>query len=633
MTVVVGAAGHIDHGKTTLLRVLTGIDADRLPEERRRGMTIDVGYAHLRLPDGEELDFVDVPGHERLVANMLVGAGEVDAALLVVAADDGPRAQTLEHLELIDGLGIAVGLAAVTKIDQADPDRVVAVVEAVADLLGRTSLAGSPVVAVSSVIGHGLDELRSALVDVRDRVRRRAIPGPARPARLAVDRVFTIRGRGTVVTGTLRGGPLARGDPLRLEPGGARLRAREVQVHNKTVDAVVEGGRVAVNVAGDAEVSRGDVLTEDPEVRASNDLAVVLRRPPHLDPRAPAPEWPPPAGSAVRLHLGTAALDGRIGRGRRDVVDLPDGRRIARIRLVRPIAAANGDRFVLRRPSPAATLAGGFVLDASPPAGPSRRRASAERLGALANAPGSATGAATALAAALLELHGVLAAPDGVASPSVPTIGGHHLAPDVLADLEDRAMALVGARDVDGSVAGHRLAELRMALVRGLRREVTVEPRAAASIVMAVLDRLVESGRLDRDGDLIRLAGGDRPSLPPATLASMDRLEHALATAAPPALGEAARTAGCPSEGIRALEASGRIVRLDADLAYAASTYRDLEATAVRLATPGPLSPAALRDATGTSRKYVMALLEELDRRGMLARTPTGHVRGPRAGR
>ncbi len=241
MTVVVGTAGHIDHGKTSLLRALTGIDADRLPEERRRGMTIDVGYAHLDLPDGSQLDFVDVPGHDRLVGNMLVGAGEVDAALLVVAADDGPRAQTLEHLELLDALGIGEGIAVVTKIDLVDEARTVEVVEAVRRLLARTTLAGSPVLAVSSSRGDGLDELREALVGLRDRVlgptgaARDAAPGdpatgdPATgmPVRLAIDRVFSVKGRGVVVTGSLRGGRLARGTSLyaragRLDRAGAR---------------------------------------------------------------------------------------------------------------------------------------------------------------------------------------------------------------------------------------------------------------------------------------------------------------------------------------------------------------------------------------------------------------------------
>jgi selenocysteine-specific elongation factor len=636
MSVVVGTAGHIDHGKTTLLRALTGIDADRLPEERRRGMTIDVGYAHLRLPDGDELDFVDVPGHERLVGNMLVGAGEVDAVLVVVAADDGPRAQTIEHLELVDCLGIEIGLAAVTKVDQADPARVAAVVRAVTDLLGRTSLAGSPVVAVSSVTGRGLDELRDALDAVRDRVRASRGPAPGRTARLAVDRVFTIRGRGTVVTGTLRGGRLSRGDLLRLEPAGLRLRARELQVHGHTVGAIDDGGRLAVNLAGEGAPSRGDVLTNDPDVRASVRLATVLRRPPHLDPRQPVPDWPPPGGSAVRVHLGTATVDGRIGRGTREVLDLPDGRRVAWIRLDRPIAAASGERIVLRRPSPAATLAGGVVLDASPPAGPSRRRASPERLAVMATAP------AAALAAARLDLYGVLPDPGGTAGGGTAiagtasggaAVGGFSLAADVLADVEDRAVAEVAAEPADALSPGHRLADVRAALAGRLRRIVSVDRRAAAAIASAVLDRLVAAGRLDRDGDVLRPAGHPGPALPVATLASMDRLERLLAAAGPPGLADAARMAGCPPEGIRALESAGRIVRLGPDLAYAASTYRDLEATAMRMATSAPLNPAALRDATGTSRKYVMALLEELDRRGVLARTAAGHVPGPRAGR
>ena len=217
MTVVVGTAGHIDHGKTTLLRALTGIDADRLPEERRRGMTIDVGYAHLILPSGEAIDFVDVPGHDRLVGNMLVGAGEIDAALLVVAADDGPRAQTVEHLALLDALAIRDGIAVVTKADVAGPERTAEVVAAVGRLLDGTSLAGSPVLAVSAVSGEGLGAVRTALADLSARV---AMPAAgsvpvtmAGGARLAIDRVFAVKGRGVVVTGTLRGGSSPEATP------------------------------------------------------------------------------------------------------------------------------------------------------------------------------------------------------------------------------------------------------------------------------------------------------------------------------------------------------------------------------------------------------------------------------------
>ncbi len=333
MTVVVGTAGHIDHGKTTLLRALTGIDADRLPEERRRGMTIDVGYAHLTLDDGSTIDFVDVPGHDKLVGNMLVGAGEIDAAMLVVAADDGPRAQTLEHVALLDALGIAPAIAVVTKIDAVPPDRVEEVRGQVAALLVSTSLTGAPVLAASGATGEGVDAVRSALGELQGRV------GLAsRPPTLAIDRVFTVKGRGVVVTGTLRGGPLARGDDLRLVPGERSVRIREIQVHGTAVERVDEGGRTALNLAGvaEADLHRGMVLTADPTVAATDRLLAVFRT------------------SVVdrtrgRMHAGTAAVDATVGRSGRDALMLPDGRAAGIVRLAAPIALRPGDRFVVRR--------------------------------------------------------------------------------------------------------------------------------------------------------------------------------------------------------------------------------------------------------------------------------------------
>ena len=397
MTVVIGTAGHIDHGKTTLLRALTGIDADRLPEERRRGMTIDVGYAHLGLPDGSELDFVDVPGHDRLIGNMLVGAGEIDAAMLVVAADDGPRAQTREHLELLDALSIDAGVAVVTKTDLSAPDRAAEVAEAVMRLLEGTALRAAPVFLVSSVDGSGLDELRSGLVDLRDRVLARAA-GPMRASpgrsRLAIDRTFTVKGRGAVVTGTLRGGPLTHGSTLLVLPGGRAARARELQVHGATVDSA-ERGRVAINLAGleAGALERGLVLTDDPAVASSDRLLVGLAR--HL-----------PDRTRARVHLGTASVDGALSRSGRDAIDLTDGSVAAILRLAGPVAAAPGDRFVLRRPSGDHRVVGGIVLDVAPPRGVSRRRQTADRVAALASAIGGGDG--TAAAAARLELHGAV---------------------------------------------------------------------------------------------------------------------------------------------------------------------------------------------------------------------------------
>src|SRR5262245_45091556 len=325
MTIVIGTAGHIDHGKTTLLRALTGIDADRLPEERRRGMTIDVGYAHMSFDDGVELDFVDVPGHDRLIGNMLVGAGEIDAAMLVVAADDGPRPQTLEHLALLDALGIEDGVAVVTKADLVDQVRVDEVTEQIHDLLRSTSLSRARVLRASAVTGTGIEDLRAALRGLHEAVAARwradgsggdgsgadgtGADGSG-PLRLAIDRVFSAKGRGVVVTGSVRGGPVRAGSSLRREPGGDVVRVREVQVHGEPRDGH-DGGRTALNLAGmpgDA-VRRGDVLTTDPRLRGADRL--LVRAVPSMADNRP---WPPKQGAVLRLHIGTDQVDGRVRR-------------------------------------------------------------------------------------------------------------------------------------------------------------------------------------------------------------------------------------------------------------------------------------------------------------------------------
>jgi selenocysteine-specific elongation factor len=627
MTIVIGTAGHIDHGKTSLLRALTGIDADRLPEERARGMTIDVGYAHLSLPDGTELDFVDVPGHDRLVGNMLVGAGEIDVALLVVAADDGPRAQTREHLELLDALGTEDGLVVVTKADVVSPGRVDEVVEDVRRLVAPTSLCGSPIVPVSTLTGDGLEAVLAALVELRDRTRdRQAVatpPGHATGSRLAIDRVFSIRGRGTVVTGTLRGAPIERGAILRVVPGppDRPARVREVQVHGRAVDRAGPG-RVALNVAGEGidGLERGTVLTTDASVIASDRLLVALRPSAVLPGEAGSstgrPGGLPADRTAVTIHLGTARVPGVVGRGGRDAIDLGDGEASAILRLDRPVAVRPGDRFVLRRQSPVQTLAGGRVLDPAPPRGVARRRTTPERLRALAGAPA----VSEAWQTARLELHGAL---DG--APSA-------IAPDVAAAIDDALVAAVDLRP------GIHVAELVRSGVVELRRRVSLPGRSADGaedagrrIVGVRLERLVADGRLTREADRVAPPGVVDRGPSPALSAAMDRLVAALSGATPPPLGQAARETGCPPEGIRLLEAANRIVRLDDELAWAFPTYRELVARAVALSAVGPLTPAAFRDATGTSRKYVMAILEDLDRRAILRRTPAGHVPGPRA--
>ena len=581
MTIVVGTAGHIDHGKTTLLRALTGIDADRLPEERRRGMTIDVGYAHLSFDDGSTVDFVDVPGHDKLVGNMLVGAGEMDAAMLVVAADDGPRAQTLEHLALLDALGIRDGLAVVTKTDAVPPERVEAVVSEVSRLLAATSLAGSPIHAASGLTGRGIDHVLGAIDALRDTVRL-----ADRPSTLAIDRVFSVKGRGAVITGTLRGGPLTAQTRLRLLPGDRAVRIREIQVHGVQVGSVEGGGRTALNLAGidAAELHRGMVLSADPEVVASDRVLAVFRG--IVADRARG-----------RVHAGTAAVDATIGRAGRNALTLPDGRIAGIVRLAEPVAIRAGDAFVIRRGDPVLPV-GGIVVDPFPPRGISRRRQTAERVAALAAGERGAR----------LDLHGIL---DGV------------LAVDVVEAAEAAMLEAIG------DVA--TVAVARSAAARALRRLVSVRREEAVGAASDVGAHAIAAGLLIRDGDTVRRPGVAGPSRDPRVDEAMDRLVVALDTTTPPSLAEAAGAVGCPPDAIRELERNGRIVVLEPDLAYATSTYRDLTARALDLASHEPLTPAAFRDATGTSRKYVMAILEDLDRRAILQRTPAGHVPGPKA--
>ena len=694
MTVVVGTAGHIDHGKTTLLRALTGIDADRLPEERRRGMTIDVGYAHMTLPDGESLDFVDVPGHDRLVGNMLVGAGEIDAALLVVAADDGPRAQTLEHLELLDAIGIDVGLAVVTKVDvlAADDDRRILVADAVAELLARTTLAGAPVILASATTGEGLDDVRRALVELRDRVRAgasgrggadgangvgregsdagaRAVadagdlggPGAGTPGdsgaagpprggvdhgapgvRLAVDRSFSIRGRGTVVTGTLRGGPLERDAALRILPSGVAVRAREIQVHGEQVARVdgggrvdgrgrVDGGRVALNLSGiaAADVRRGDVVVGGAaagRVVATDRALVLLRRPAMLaTPTIPGHRPPPAArrtgaaspgaaspgaahgslvaslrdGTRVRIHVATARAEAVVRRARHDVAG-DDGSLTTTLRFAEALAIAPGDRFVLRSPSSGETLAGGVVLDPFVLAGASRRAATAGAVAGLRDAV--LAGDPAAEDAARVALHGAIRA-DMLVGPQAAGAAGPLALARALAEAVDADLvaAVAAVHDRNPDAPGLPLADARTVATRGLRRRASVRPADAAPAAAAIVDALVTAGRLARDGDALRDPA--RPAGPPPALAAaMDRLVAALSSAAPPPFDDAVRSAGCPPEGVRLLEQSGRIVRLEPDLAFAADTYRDLSDRALALARAEPLTPAAFRDATGSSR-------------------------------
>jgi selenocysteine-specific elongation factor len=343
-----GTAGHIDHGKTALIRALTGVDTDRLPEERARGISIELGYASLSLPSGRRLSVVDVPGHERFVRTMVAGATGIDLFLMTIAADDGVMPQTREHAAVLEALGVATGVVAVTKSDLADPE--VALIEA------SELFPSSEAVAVSARTGNGIDELRAALDRASADLASRA-DAVESPTRLHVDRVFTIRGAGTVVTGTLWSGAIGRGDELEVLPQSRRVRVRGVQVHDQPLDRAPAGQRVAVNLSGlaVAEIERGDVL-----VASDSGLRPSYR----VDAQLEFADTEPEHSHRVQIHHGTREAPARL-------TWLGGG--FWQVRLEQPIVPASGDRLVVRQIAPPDTLGGGVVLDPRPRRhGPSR---------------------------------------------------------------------------------------------------------------------------------------------------------------------------------------------------------------------------------------------------------------------
>ena len=572
---VVATAGHVDHGKSTLVRALTGIEPDRWEEERRRGMTLDLGFAWTTLPSGRDLAFVDVPGHERFVPTMLAGAGPVPAVVLVVAADEGWMPQSAEHLAALDALGVRHGVLVVTRSDLADPARAVA--EATA-ALEHTSLRGIPAVAVSAISGSGLTELRQALDDLVDE-----LPEPLQdaPVRFWVDRAFTIRGAGTVVTGTLGAGTVRVGDEFDVAPSGRRVVVRGVQASGRDLEVAHPVSRVALNLRGVApdDVARGQSLVTPGAWTPSGELDVRLDR---AVPRLPA---------EATWHVGSAAVPARLR---------PLGDDLVRVTLDRSLPWHVGDLALLRDPGAHEILAGVTVLDPSPPSlrvrGAARRRA--------------AELAATVGADRVDELRrrglvrtGVLRALGVVTGPADEIAPGWQASEEFVADVRMRIAAIVSAADpVAGGVPTEEV------------RERTGLPDAALLRALVVPPFETVDGRVRRVGT----------SVPPAVAAAVTRvLDPARPFAAPEAAALVA--AGL---GPRELAAAVRAGLLDkvADGVYlgagVASTATDVVA---RL--PQPFSAAEAKAAWGTTRRVAMPLLETLAARGVTVRTDDGRHR------
>jgi selenocysteine-specific elongation factor len=370
---IVATAGHIDHGKTTLVKALTGVDTDRLPEEKARGISIDLGFAYWRTPAGATIGFVDVPGHERFVRNMLAGVCGIDFVLLTVAADDGVMPQTIEHLNIVELLSVRRGVAAITKVDRVTPQRVAEVTDSVRALLSTTGLAGIDLLPVSALSGDGMEPLRAALSAAAGKIEREAQQG--RQFRFAIDRVFSVPGSGTVVTGTVFNGAVAAGDKLVLSPAGIEVRVRGIQKDGKPSPGASAGERCALNLTGAevAQVARGDwavcpalhAPTQRMDVRVK-----VLESETH-----PLKHWTP-----VHLHVGAGDVTARISM-RRGASVKPGESALVQLVIDKPVAALSGDRFILRDQSALRTLGGGSVID---PAAQRGRRSAETRLAQLA---------------------------------------------------------------------------------------------------------------------------------------------------------------------------------------------------------------------------------------------------------
>ena len=495
---IFGTAGHIDHGKTALIKAITGVDADRLKEEKARGITIDLGFAYWPQADGSTIGFVDVPGHERFVSTMMAGAQGVEAALLVVAADDGVMPQTREHVELLALLGVSRGLVALTKADKVDEARLAAVEAEIAALLAPTPLAGSPVYPVSSLTGQGVEALKSALVERHQSHQPRMA---TRLFRLAVDRAFVLAGAGVVVTGTVLDGVVKVGDRVLVSPSGLEARVRAIHAQNRKSDEGRAGDRCALNLVGEKiereAIKRGDMILA-PEAHApTRRIDAEVRVAPGA--KKGLLQWMP-----ARLHHATAETGCRI------VLledKAPQAGDLARVQLVldQPIAAFSGDRFVLRDPSESFTLAGGHLLDLAPP---ERKRRTPERSGvldALENADDAAALAALmAVSAAPVSLTAFARMRGLSRAQALPLAGDALLLDDEFLLTVTREAALLaelkaalGAFHADNpDMPGQGLERLRMAIA----------PRIPAPLFRLLLRRFAARGDVAFEGNFLRLA-------------------------------------------------------------------------------------------------------------------------------
>jgi selenocysteine-specific elongation factor len=612
--VVVGTAGHIDHGKSTLVRALTGIDPDRLKEEKERGITIDIGFAHLDLGDGLTLGIVDVPGHERFVKNMLAGVGGIDLVMLVVAADEGVMPQTREHLAICQLLRITSGLTVLTKADMAEPEWLELVTEDVRGFLRGTFLEGRPIVPVSAKTGEGLDALRRQLGELA-----RAVPARTTDAtfRLPIDRVFTIRGFGTVVTGTVAAGRVAVDERVEVYPRELSAKVRGLQTHGQAVSAAVAGQRTAVNLQGTerAAIERGDVLSLPGLLRPTFMLDATCE----LLADAPAPLK---TRQRVRFHIGTSEVMARVHLLDGNELE-PGGHGYVQVRLEAPVVALPRDRYVIRSYSPMVTIGGGELLDVAPPKA-RRSPALLARLAVLERGEPPA----------VIEEHVRRVGPGGARTADLRarTPFGPEALRGLLADLTARGRVLLVDREwYVHADAAQRLRDEAVAALGAFHAREPLKPGMSKEelrtrlgglderVFLPLLDRFATAGAIAVEKDKVRLAE-HQVRLDSQQQALLDRLEAEFREAgvAPPSAEEAfAKLHMSRAEDqalLQVLLDERRLVRVKEGLYFHAAPLRDAESrVAAFLRERKEITPQDMKDLLGITRKYAIPLLEYLD--------------------
>ncbi len=629
---IVGTSGHIDHGKTTLVKALTGVDTNRLKEEKARGITIDLGFAYLPRPDGSVIGFVDVPGHERFVRTMVAGAHGIDFVLLVIAADDGVMPQTREHLEILDLLGLSRGLVVLSKADLVDDETLLLRELEIAETLIGTTLEGADVLPVSVVSGMGLDRLTDRLDREAARAGRR---DTTRAFRLAVDRSFILSGAGTVVTGTVVDGTAAVGDPVIVSPSGLPARIRSIHVQNRRAPAAQAGDRAALNLVGPGiskeTVGRGDVvldgLVHAPTSRIDAELRVL-----------PGEKKPPAQSMPVRLHTGTAEVGARVIH----LSEPPRPGEIADVQLIleHPIAACDLDRFILRDVSQARTIGGGRFLDLRAPA---RRRRSAER--ARVRDAARETDPAAALSGLLAEPPHVLALPGFLADRCLRAAAG----PELIERLDLLVLRIDGENHVASRTVLHRMGqEMTAALevyhsenpdhagmsLERLRKQIA--PRLAAAPFRAILLHPRETGGIAVDGAWVRL------STHSVTLTANDEalwaeilpLLSGEERFRPPRVRDIAAAMDLDEAAVRTLmrrsQRASRVDEIAHDHFFTRTTTAEMVSIVRQIAAArddGWFPAGEFRDRIGSGRKVAIQILEFLDRHGVTHRR--GDLRRP----